>query len=609
MKRTWSLFLVLTMLLTLLAGCGAAGTETEAETTEPQETAASEPPETVEDSPSAEPPAAPSESPAAESPEESDAVSESPEEAAEPVYDSVKDMYTDMSRRTNEEMKALCDEVGEVISYPLDTDETLVLWKTFSAYVWGGLINSYEETPTLPDIEAATGVTVDFIETSDVTATEQFNLMIVSGSYPDLFSLDSYSGGVESAYENDICIDLTDLVAEHAPNYMAVVYNFLDEYTLKSIYTEEGQILRIWGLMSNVISEQGLALRTDWLEEFGMETPTTVDELYDYLVAAKSTYDCTYPLFIDNSGVLEGFTGAFGTPGMTLGSADLGMMLDGNTVVASIQEDSFRSYCEGFSRFYTEGLIKDDFYSEGYGPDYINAYIIDDDCAVSTIRSDKFTTLANSAAASSFQFEAMAPLVLEEGDTYKFRMKTGLTGMGNLSISSTCADPELALEFLNWFYTWDGYLLCNYGQEGVAYEMDADGQPQYTEFILNNPDGYNPLNIRNLYTNPAFITYGNATALFYTYADEELEAFEVWNNNGTDECSMPTLNLTSDEAAEYAQIAADVATYASEAAMKWMTGEETITDEGWDAYVAQLKNLGIDRAVEIYQTVYDRMYK
>ena len=187
-------------------------------------------------------------------------------------------------------------------------------------------------------------------------------------------------------------------------------------------------------------------------------------------------------------------------------------------------------------------------------------------------------------------------------------MKTSYTGMGNMSITTGCDDPEMALEFMNWFYTWDGYMVTNYGEEGVCFEYDENGDPVYTDFIVNNPDGYNAMNLRNMYTNPVFNNYTNATAIFYTYDEVELSAFDVWNNNGTDECSMPTLSLTTDENTEYANIATTVYTYATEQILKWMIGEEELTDESWNNYVDQCNAMDLPRCVEIYQTVYDRMY-
>ena len=40
-----------------------------------------------------------------------------------------------------------------------------------------------------------------------------------------------------------------------------------------------------------------------------------------------------------------------------------------------------------------------------------------------------------------------------------------------------------------------------------------------------------------------------------------------------------------------------------------MIGEAELTDESWDAYVQQCESMDLARCVEIYQDVYNRMYK
>ena len=601
-KKLFALLLALAMVLGMLAGCGDSAASSAPASVPAEESAAAE-------APAEEAPAPVEEAPAEEPSALEEASVEEDPVLQEITYDSMADKYFAMSMETNAKYKEKAEAVETTITYPLTEEvQTLSMWRVFSAFIWNGLMDSYADMPIMPDVIEATGIQMEFWEYSDSAAWEQYNLTIASGDFPDLMSMDYYSGGVESAYEDDIIVDLTDIIDENMPHYMTWVKD-ADDYTKKSLYTDDGRILRVFTLASNVISEQGLSYRADWAEEFGMEVPTTTEELYQYLKAAKDRYDCVYPIFIDNSGVLEGFTGAFGTAGMNLGQTDLGMMVEDGTIVSSLTDSRYRTYIEYFNKLYSEGLIKDNFFSEAYGPDYINAYIMDDDCAVSTIRSDKFTTMAAGATSPTFNFTAMAPLVENEGDTYKFRMKSAMLGNGNMSITTCCDDPELALQFMNWFYTWDGYMLTNYGQEGVCFEYDADGNPVYTEFIVNNPDGYNVMNLRNMYTNPVFNNYNNSTTVFYTYGEAELSAFEIWNSNGTDECSMPTMSLTTDESAEYSNIAVGVYTYATEQALKWMTGEAELTDESWNAYVDQCNAMGVEDAVEIYQTVYDRMYK
>ena len=44
------------------------------------------------------------------------------------------------------------------------------------------------------------------------------------------------------------------------------------------------------------------------------------------------------------------------------------------------------------------------------------------------------------------------------------------------------------MAWCNYWYTPEGTLLANYGIEGKSWEYNEDGEPQFTDLILNNPD-------------------------------------------------------------------------------------------------------------------------
>lgn len=44
-----------------------------------------------------------------------------------------------------------------------------------------------------------------------------------------------------------------------------------------------------------------------------------------------------------------------------------------------------------------------------------------------------------------------------------------------ISISTKCEDPDLLIKALDWCFTEPGINLCNYGIEGVSYDLDENG--------------------------------------------------------------------------------------------------------------------------------------
>lgn len=60
---------------------------------------------------------------------------------------------------------------------------------------------------------------------------------------------------------------------------------------------------------------------------------------------------------------------------------------------------------------------------------------------------------------------------------------------GGIAIGGTCKDPVLAAKVLDYGYSEDGYMMFNFGKEGISYTME-DGKPVYTDIIKNNEDGW-----------------------------------------------------------------------------------------------------------------------
>ena len=88
---------------------------------------------------------------------------------------------------------------------------------------------------------------------------------------------------------------------------------------------------------------------------------------------------------------------------------------------------------------------------------------------------------------------ALPYAVRQEGDVIPFdgyhTSTSTLTGQGTFSITSSCPDVELAVSVLDWRYSEEGSFLFNYGIEGISFEYDANGEPQYTDLIVKNENG------------------------------------------------------------------------------------------------------------------------
>jgi putative aldouronate transport system substrate-binding protein len=149
-------------------------------------------------------------------------------------------------------------------------------------------------------------------------------------------------------------------------------------------------------------------------------------------------------------------------------------------------------------------------------------------------------------------------------------------------------------------------MLYNFGIEGTSYKM-VDGNPIYTELIMKNPQGMTNTQVMSLYmrghTNGPFIQDKRYIEQYYEKPQQKA-ATTNWKKNDWSKYIMPPVTPTADESSELAKIMGDITTYSDEMSLKFIMGVEPLSN--YDKYVAQIKSMGIDKAIAIYQAAYNR---
>ena len=499
-------------------------------------------------------------------------------------------------------------EIPEV-SYPLtDTPERFSLWYSFpgdlsdimATYLAGG------QNSVLQAVAEKTGVSLTFMLQSVTTASDNFNLLVASGDYPDFFYNASsyYTGGIDKAVEDEVLVDVTELVPEFAPNYY---YNITkDPDTLAEVSTPSGRLVEIQRLEAEYTkSSTGLVIRQDWLDDLGKDMPVTLDDLHDVLTAFKNEKGATEALGIPYTGVLDEneICSAFDVGGVYaafMGSYPV-YVVDGDVKFGWV-EDGFKDYLTMMHQWYEEGLLGSDFYIENTGHGLDPSKTTTGQSGVFTCDYFQMDLLQSMMAEEGAEIQAMAAPVMTEGQTLHFANRKTLVGDNSWSITTTCHDTQLALQYMDYFFTEEGSLLCNYGVEGEAMEFGPDGTPEYTELVYNNPDhSMRETQVMYTLTIGPFIEKESRSDI--AYSEKEIEARSIWDSNTDDAYTMPTTEMSANQASEMAGIMGDLMTYATGKVTEFIIGSDDLAN--WDAYLQQMETLNIDRVVEIYQEVYD----
>jgi putative aldouronate transport system substrate-binding protein len=574
------------MLLGLLAGCGSDTASNVSVTNETETEEASEP----EQAPEAPEPAA----------EEVSILEESSTVEAGESQEPEEYVYT-----------------GEWAEYPLcePGTETLTMWCEFPGFLSMVGIDSYQGCSVFDAAEAATGVHIDFTEVSMMNASEQFSLMCASGDMKDIIAgVGSYYGSTAGAVEEEIVLDLAEYAEQYMGNYLTILNDPKYAAYKEQVYNSEGQLVEISSISDDYKPTSGIQIRQDWLDKLGLKTPETYDEMETTLKAFKENYGCTNALLLSGTTQMTNLISGYGTTGAadtSMGTATVNMYQVDGVIRNGYQDDSYRAYLTMMNRWYKEGLLSPEFItaSNDGSQNNMDGTILSGDTGIWLSQGNFITQYEQQAQVDDPDF-AIAGLADPYSPEYNPEKTTHFTstaggnsgGSGALSISTNCENVPLACQWMDYFWTEPGQLLCNYGIEGEGFEYDADGNPQFSDFVIN---GGNFQFMMTGYTLSGVPTLTDFDKSFFTYSDHVLEAFDTWAACVDDLYTLPAaLSLSTDQSERYSSKFNDINTMAEERVGKFITGESDIETE-WDTFQEDLISMGIEDCIAIYQEAYD----
>lgn len=479
---------------------------------------------------------------------------------------------------------------------------------------------SFDQTAYWQELMERTGVQIEFEHASssnDSVLTENFNILIASGDYPDIIQYKwiDYPGGPAAAIADGVIIPLNDVFEQYCPNITAFLESHPD--IAKMISTDDGTYYCFPFLRgtsyenNNLLFSEGWVWRKDLLDKAGLDVPETPEDLYEALVAFKEM-GIQIPLSIRRDHISRVLAPGFDSFGDSIQSF---YVVDG-VVHNGYVEENRKEYLKFANKLYEEGLLDNDYLSVDKNKLAVN--VLNGLCgaAYAPGGSGIGTWLpAMRQSDPSVELVSARPISPEKGRLSMFaKMSDIYSNTGSSSaITTSCKDIETVARFLDFSYSEEGILLDNFGIEGKTYEM-VDGYPKYTDKIVPTSEdgltseGYTISQALSMYTR-TYATGGyiqDPRYLEQYYSLPELqEAINLWAQTDYGKYIYPPASTTAEEASELASIMNSINTYVDEMESRFITGISDI-DAEWDGYVKQLKNFGIERAIEIKQEAYDR---
>lgn len=463
--------------------------------------------------------------------------------------------------------------------------------------------------------EELTNIHIEFNMVNMMDASTTFQLMIASGDYNDIINdALNYYDTADQAYEDGLAVDLL----EHSgsvPNFLALMEKYPQIHG--DLETLEGHILNMprIDMPIGTTADSGLLIRKDWLDNLGLEIPNSYDAMHDVLAAFKSEYNLTDPYVMPYQ-VLSPWGLMAGGYGLELRADANNFYLDleTNEVKLGTVSDAYYDYLCMFRDWYDEGLINHDFVSQMSNlPD--ESIISNEQTGIwfSDVSYIKTYQELLASVNPASELALMGDPGIDDARTGYIASATTVAGTGGFSVSESCKDVELALAWCDMWYDPALTQFINYGYEGETFEYDEDGTPILGGVIVNNDLGLPSLKMANgvfLCTSGGFIYDLHKYDLEYT--DLQLDAYTKWINAADDPSTVKTSSipggakLTVSEAETISAVMSDVQTRVSEMALKFVTGAVPLSEDSYADYVAEVKALRLQDALDAMQSAYDR---
>lgn len=302
-----------------------------------------------------------------------------------------------------------------------------------------------------------------------ILEVSKMSVMFASNDIPDVVgSYDTPTGkNMSGSVEAGMFLPLDDLLKEYAPNLLSKV-----PQAAWDMVSYEGKIYGIPDYLSNP-SRRGTYIRTDLLEQTGLETPTTVDEYLDVLRAFKQLGVENPYQMRENFKYADVILGAFDV----LPYKDQFEVVDGQVQPKFFDVENMQKALETYKTMYDEGLIPKDF---------------------ATISSSDYSKNINSGKSGSWSANAASLISTRTGLTQAvptaaidiIPAPTGPEGKGGyflytpvnrvFYISKNVSQEKAVgiVKFYEWMTTEEAETFFTFGIEGDNYTLE-NGQINY----------------------------------------------------------------------------------------------------------------------------------
>lgn len=456
--------------------------------------------------------------------------------------------------------------------------------------------------------------------------SEAVALMIAEQKYPDLIFA---KGSANNLIEADALIDMSDLIEEYGPNIKKL---YGDEFGKLRQSADDPAIYQLsaYAVGGEKYKDCGSAqIQWDVIKANDYKIPETLDEfetmIKEYIASSPKTEDGLDRIGITLSTADWHWVITLGNPAGAIadGAPDNGQWIvdENNQAMYKFRSEKEREYFRWLCRMYNEGILDPEFATQTH-EDYIAK--IASGRVVALFDKDWDYQDGEKVLKADGKLGATycgLPLTMDKDTKSPVLMYQGLTTGTGIAITSSCADPVKAIQYIDFLCSDEGQVLTHWGVEDVNYFIDESGHRFRTdeEIEASQNDKDYQKNTGVGFHNYPFPSYGDGitdpTGSTYTttskssvigeYNEEERAAVEKWGVEllvdvfpQADEFEVPPYPplWALAKPTEFDEIGNQLDEVAWSKLIECVIGSEADFDDTYDAMIAELEATGMSDA-------------
>jgi len=505
-------------------------------------------------------------------------------------------------------------------------------------------VNDWENNPQTLWLEEQTGIDISIVEFVGAPAdvSTQISLMLNGGEdMPDLIYVADEGNSRRSEWLDAGFIKnlagyfmtdayyftqaLNDSCGDDAVKYATTVnamYNYMANQQTGQVYG----VPKITDNPTDAVHVEA-SINTEWLQKLGLSKPTTIDELYDVLVAFRDK---------DPNGngkkdeiPLMGLTHALGEGvdhyiinAFIQYSASRKAMIEDGRAFSFHDQDEYRQALIFMNKLVKEGLLLEIAFTSSVkelqrllNPTGSEPHILGIVCAF--INGDFQET------STSWKIYEPLPPLKDATGRGGYGMFNGPAAQSTFAVCWDCENVELAFRLLDFMHSPEAFLVQRWGKEGVdwdwientEYKDLAKGNGVYggdAVYVVYN-DGFRSDSrwfYNCMYANEErmqMFVHPEKDDFVNTFYKKSVQNVRMQQAAGQPEEELLVFLRTPEEDELFHEFNAELSSVINTAFKEFCLGRrDPNNDDAWNAYLADLKKLKYERWAELGQISYDR---